>query len=169
MFAILPAQVTGGRKFDDLLAGFDANPQKRAARRRGPAVGTGGAVADLALYVLPAVAWVLGVVGERVVGPAADALGEAARRKAAVLLGRLRQRRAEPQEEPPAAVEQSRPAVERRTSWSVDERAAFVTAFQILFVQRLGLEADQAEALAQAIAAALEDPPEPAPGAGAGV
>lgn len=61
-------------------------------------------------------------------------------------------------------VEQSRLAVERRTSWSEDERTAFVTAFLILFVQRLGLGADPAEALAQAIAAALEDPPEPGAG-----
>ncbi|WP_327360099.1 hypothetical protein [Streptomyces sp. NBC_01296] len=63
VFATLPAQVSGGREFDDLLAEFEADPQKRAARRRGAAVGTGVGVADLPLYVLPAVAWVLGVVG----------------------------------------------------------------------------------------------------------
>ncbi|MFF3086002.1 hypothetical protein ACFVRB_13295 [Streptomyces nojiriensis] len=155
VFATLPAQVTGDRDFDPLLAEFDADPQKLATRRRGPAVGTGISVADLTVYVLPAVAWVLGVVGERVTGRAADALSETARAKAAVLLGRLRQRGTEPPEEPAPA-----PTAEPRTAWSADERAAFVTAFQILFVQRLGLEADPAEALAEAIATALDDPPQ---------
>ncbi|MGZ9928384.1 hypothetical protein ACXNSR_00675 [Streptomyces sp. NC-S4] len=154
VFAALPAQVTGDREFGELLAEFDADPQRLATRRRGPAVGTGISVADLTMYVLPAVAWVLGVVGERVTGRAADALSEAARGKAAALLGRLRQRGAEPPEEPAPAQ-----AVEPRTTWSADERAAFVTAFQIVFVQRLGLEADPAAALAEAIATALDDPP----------
>ncbi|MFI8891770.1 hypothetical protein [Streptomyces paradoxus] len=160
VLAALPEQVRADREFDDLLAEFDADPQKRSVRRRGPAVGTGVAIADLALYVLPAVAWVIGVVGERVAGRAMDALGEAAHRKAAALLGRRQQQNAEPHEE-----RDPDPAATPRTSWPDDERAAFVTAFQIVFVQRLGLEADQAEALAQAIASALDDPPEPETGA----
>ncbi|MCX4633043.1 hypothetical protein [Streptomyces sp. NBC_01443] len=145
--------MTRNREFAQLLAEFDADPQKLATRRRGPAVGTGVSIADLPVYVLPAVAWVLGVVGERVTGRATDALSEAVRGKAAVLLGRLRQRGAEP-------LEESAPVVEPQTAWSADERAAFVTAFQILFVQRLGLEADPAEALAEAIATALGDTPQ---------
>jgi hypothetical protein len=154
VFAALPARVTPNRKkFSDLLADFDADPQKLAARRRGPAVGSGVAIPDLAHYVLPAVAWVLGVVGTQVTGHAADALTDAVRRKAAILLGRLRQRGARPREEPAAAVEP-------RPAWTDEERTAFVTAFQILFVQRLGLGADPAEVLARAVAAALEDAPE---------
>ncbi|MEU3907145.1 hypothetical protein [Streptomyces goshikiensis] len=153
MFATLPANVTQDSNFVQLLAEFDADPQKQATRRRGPAVGTGVSIADLSVYVLPAVAWVLGVVGERVTDRATDALSEAARSKAAVLLGRLRRRQADPPDEPAPAQ-----AAEPRTAWSAEERAAFVTAFQILFVQRLGLEADPAEVLAEAIATALDDP-----------
>lgn len=141
------------RSFDHLLDDFDADPQKGSGRRRGTAVGTGVPVQDVLTYVLPAVAWVLGVVGERVTGRAADTLTDAVRDKTAVLLGRLRRRGADPIEEPG-------PALSPRAAWSADERAAFVAGFQILFVQRLGLRAGAAEALAEAIATALDEPPQ---------
>ncbi|MEV4860548.1 hypothetical protein [Streptomyces ossamyceticus] len=156
VFATLTAEMVqkpqGSRSFDQVLQQFDADPQGRSGRHRGTAVGTGVPVQDLLTYVLPAVAWVLGVVGERVTGRAAETLTEAVRGKAAVLLGRLRRRGAEPPDEPNQALGQA--------VWSPDERAAFVTAFQILFVQRLGLGAGAAEALAEAIAAALDASPE---------
>ncbi|MFC9816364.1 hypothetical protein ACFVJM_30380 [Streptomyces virginiae] len=181
VFAALPAQMRASRAFQSLLADFDANPQKLAARRRGAAIGTGVGISDLPVYVLPAVAWVLGVVGERATGSAAAALGDAARRKAAALLGSMRQPRAdrregsEPPAEPTVRVEsgaeaepvptrEPAPAGEGRTAWTEEERTAFVTAFQVVFAQRLGLEADAAATLAQTIAAALDARPQPAPG-----
>ncbi|MFJ9631693.1 hypothetical protein ACIRU8_28710 [Streptomyces sp. NPDC101175] len=137
--------------FDQLLKEFDTDPQERSRRRRGTAVGTGVPVQDVLTYVVPAVAWVLGVVGERVAGRAADKLTEAVRGKAAVLLGRLRRRESEP-------LGESGLALHPRAAWSADERASFVSGFQIVFVQRLGLGAGAAEVLAEAIATALDDP-----------
>ena len=93
---------------------------KRTARRdrsiensRGAAVNTGWPVQDVFTYVLPAVAWVLGVLGQRVTDRAADRLTEAVRDKAAVLLGRLRRRGAEP-------LEESDSSLQPQASWSAD-------------------------------------------------
>ncbi|MET8981759.1 hypothetical protein ABZX85_39825 [Streptomyces sp. NPDC004539] len=138
---------------DELLRAFRADPQAMAGARRRPAVGIGTSVPDLAAYVFPAVAWVLGMVSQRVADSVMDVVGEATRRKVARLVEARRGRG--------AAGAGAESAPEGDDAVSEGERTALVTAFTYVFEQRLGLDGEHAQALAESVVAAMVNPRAP--------
>ncbi|QNP69608.1 hypothetical protein IAG44_09235 [Streptomyces roseirectus] len=135
-----------------LLKEFRADPQAMAGSRRRPPVGMGTSVPDLAAYVFPAVAWVLGAVSQRVADSVMDVVGEVTRRKVARLLERRRGRDGADSRGAASGVGS---AEGDDLPVSVAEKAALVTAFTNVFAVRLGLDGDYARELAEAIVEAM--------------
>ncbi|MFE1839872.1 hypothetical protein [Streptomyces sviceus] len=84
VFAVLDTD--GRTDYAEWFEEFQEDPQGVVKPALTPAVGSGVTVTSALLYVLPAAAWLVKLVAERLAGQAVDTLGETVRAKIGSLL-----------------------------------------------------------------------------------